>query len=94
MGVQTPTFSRQQAMRQGVQTVGFTGLAVAGIVLTRVLLGLSFFFRDGVEKLHTWTTPKPLVISRASRKISAKSLGISRSKRAPSDSPSSNSIAK
>jgi thiosulfate dehydrogenase [quinone] large subunit len=61
MGLQAPTLSRQQAVRQGAQTAGFTGLAVAGIVLTRVLLGLSFFFRDGVEKLHTWTTPKPLI---------------------------------
>jgi uncharacterized membrane protein YphA (DoxX/SURF4 family) len=34
---------------------------VAGIVLTRVLLGLVFVFRDGLEKVHTWTTPKPLI---------------------------------
>lgn len=61
MGVQAPALSRQRMVRQAAQTVGFTGLAAVGIALTRVLLGLSFFFRDGVDKLHTWTTPKPLV---------------------------------
>jgi uncharacterized membrane protein YphA (DoxX/SURF4 family) len=37
------------------------GLAVVGVVGTRVLLGLIFVFREGLDKVQNWTTPRALV---------------------------------